>query len=192
MESIRIIHDEHRSLAAVLHGMLYLVREIRLRGMMPPFDVLGAMIYYIDAFPERFHHPKEDGYLFKFLRTRYAAAAPLIERLQTEHRAGAEKIRILEQALHRYREGGASEFPAFAEAVQSYAAFHWNHMRTEEDELLPLARVHLTPQDWQEVDEAFLGHADPLLGSNAEAEYGALFRRIVSVAPPPVGVGPER
>ena len=192
MESIRIIHDEHRSLAAVLHGMLYLVREIRLRGMTPPFDVLGAMVYYIDAFPERLHHPKEDGYLFRLLRARYPAAAPLIERLQTEHRAGAEKIRVLEQALHRYREGGASEFPAFAEAVQGYAVFHWGHMRTEEDDLLPLARIHLTPHDWQEVDETFLGHADPLLGSKAGAEYEALFRRIVSVAPPPVGVGPER
>ena len=191
MESIRIIHDEHRSLAAVLHGMLYLVREIRLRGMTPPFDVMGAMVYYIDAFPERFHHPKEDGYLFRFLRARYPAAAPLIERLQSEHRAGAEKIRILEQSLHRYREGGAGEFAAFAEAVQNYAAFHWDHMRTEEDDLLPLARIHLTPRDWQEVDEAFLGHSDPLLGSKAGAEYAALFRRIVSVAPPPVGVGPE-
>ena len=191
MESIRIIHDEHRSLAAVLHGMLYLVREIRLRGMTPPFDVMGAMVYYIDAFPERFHHPKEDGYLFRFLRARYPAAAPLIERLQSEHRAGAEKIRILEQSLHRYREGGAGEFAAFAEAVQNYAAFHWDHMRTEEDDLLPLARIHLTPHDWQEVDEAFLGHSDPLLGSKAGAEYAALFRRIVSVAPPPVGVGPE-
>ena len=28
--AIRIIEDEHRSLAAVLHGLLYLVREIRL------------------------------------------------------------------------------------------------------------------------------------------------------------------
>ena len=54
MQAVRIIQDEHRSLAAVLHGMLYLARAIRERGMKPPFDVLGAMVYYIDAFPERF------------------------------------------------------------------------------------------------------------------------------------------
>jgi hypothetical protein len=45
MRAIAIIHDEHRSLAAVLHGMLYLVRQIRTRHAKPDFAVLGAMIY---------------------------------------------------------------------------------------------------------------------------------------------------
>ena len=48
------------------------------------------MIYYIDAFPERFHHPKEDEYLFYFLRIRHPDAIPLLDRLQGEHRAGAK------------------------------------------------------------------------------------------------------
>jgi len=192
MDAIRIIHDEHRSLAAVLHGMLYLVRDTRLRASAPRFDVLGAMVYYIDAFPERFHHPKEDAYLFKFLRMRNPEAGPLVTRLESEHRAGAEKIRVLEQALGRYEHGGAGEFPAFAEAVQAYSAFHWDHMRTEEDKLLPLARLHLTTADWTEIDAAFLGHTDPLFGPAAGDEYDALFRRIVNLAPPPIGVGPTR
>ena len=101
MKGIRIIHDEHRSLAAVLHGMLYLVNAIRSRGMKPDFKVLGAMVYYIDAFPERYHHPKEDRYLFALLRARCPAARGVLSRLEEEHRAGAEKIRALEQALAR-------------------------------------------------------------------------------------------
>ena len=190
MQAIRIIHDEHRSLAAVLHGMLYLVRDIRLRGSAPDFRVLGAMVYYIDTFPERFHHPKEDAYLFAYLRKRYPDANKLIARLETEHRAGVEKIRTLDQALQRYQNGGSAEFAAFAEAVQAYAAFHWDHMRAEEDELLPLARLHLTESDWKEIDAAFTGHTDPLFGAKAAAEYQALFRRIVNIAPAPIGLGP--
>lgn len=192
MQAIRIIHDEHRSLAAVLHGMLYLVREIREHGAKPDFAVLGAMVYYIDAFPERFHHPKEDRYLFRLLRTRYPLASPLIDRLETEHRAGAEKIRLLEQALARYQQGGASEFSGFAAAVEAYAAFHWDHMHAEEKELLPLAEKHLTAGDWEAIDAAFTGHTDPLFGAEAGAEYDQLFRRIVNLAPPPIGVGPVR
>jgi hemerythrin-like domain-containing protein len=190
MRAIHIIEDEHRSLAAVLHGMLYLVREIRLRGTAPNFGLLRAMVYYIDTFAERFHHPKEDEYLLKLLGRRHPDARPLIERLESEHRAGAERIRTLEQSLQRYEEGGAREFPAFAEAVQAYAAFHWNHMRAEEDELLPLARTYLTFDDWKAIDEAFTGHSDPLFGVKGGAEYDALFRRIVNLAPPPIGVGP--
>lgn len=57
MQAIRIIHDEHRLQAAVLNGMRYLVREIRDRRARPDFDLLGAMIYYMDAFPEHDHQP---------------------------------------------------------------------------------------------------------------------------------------
>ena len=190
MQAIRIIRDEHRAIAAILHGMLFLVRKIRDRGATPDFNLFGAMIYYIDAFPERFHHPKEDRYLFHVLRIRHPDSVSLLDRLEEEHRTGAYKIRALEQALARYQHGGASEFPDFAKAVEDYAAFHWNHMRAEEDEVLPLAEKHLSAADWEGVDTAFLGHVDPMHGAGAEGEYQALFTRIVNLAPPPIGVGP--
>src|SRR5208282_6605125 len=170
--------------------MLYLVHETRDRGAKPDFDLLGAMVYYIDAFPERFHHPKEDRYLFARLRLRHPDAASLIDRLEAEHRSGAEKIRALEQALMRYQQAGAAEFAPFMTAVEGYAAFHWNHMRAEEKELLPLAEKHLIAEDWETIDAAFLGHADPMLGATTGTEYDALFTRIVNLAPPPIGVGP--
>ena len=161
MRSIAIIQDEHRSLGAVLHGMRNLVRQIRDKGAAPDFELLGAMIYYID-------------------------------RLKLEHRAGAEKIRILEQALLHYRQGGKVEFPQFLAALEAYATFHWAHMKTEENEILPLAERHLTAGDWEAIDAAFLGHTDPLLGVEAGAKYDALFSRIVNLVPLPVGVGPAR
>jgi len=190
MQAIRIIRDEHRAIAAILHGMLFLVRKIRDRGATPDFNLFGAMIYYIDAFPERLHHPKEDRYLFHVLRIRHPDSVSLLDRLEDEHRTGAYKIRALEQALARYQHGGVSEFPDFAKAVEDYAAFHWNHMRAEEDEVLPLAEKHLSATDWDGVDTAFLGHVDPMHGAGAEGEYQALFTRIVNLAPPPIGVGP--
>lgn len=189
MRAIGIIHDEHRAIAAVLHGMLFLVREIRLHKSPPDFNVFGAMMYYIDAFPERFHHPKEE-VLFGRLVERFPAASRDVDRLASEHRRGAEMIRALEQALVRYQHGGVSQFPAFAEVVAAYAAFHWDHMRYEEDVLIPRARTHLDANDWKELDELFLAHRDPLLGVAARDEYDALFRRIVNLAPPPIGVGP--
>jgi hemerythrin-like domain-containing protein len=192
VEAIRIIRAEHRSLSAVLDGLLFLVREIGSHGKKPDFRVLAAMVYYIDTFPERFHHPKEDRYLFRILRLRHPDAAPLLDRLETEHRAGAEKIRALEQALARYQAGGPAEFSNFRTAVEAYATFHWDHMQAEERELLPLAEKYLTAADWQEIDTAFLGHSDPLLGAEAGAKYDALFIRIVNLAPPPIGVGPGR
>jgi hemerythrin-like domain-containing protein len=170
--------------------MLHLVREIRDHDAEPSFEALGAMIYYIDAFPERFHHPKEDQYLFRLLRARCPAAGPLIDRLEEEHRVGAHKIRTLEQALARYQSGGQREFAQFAAAVDDYAEFHWKHMGAEENEVIPLAKAKLTAEDWAEIDKAFVGHADPLVGVDAGKEYRSLFTRIVNLAPSPIGLGP--
>ncbi len=192
MQAIGIIRDEHRSLGAVLHGMLYLARQIREHAMKPPFDVLGAMVYYIDAFPERFHHPKEDEYLFKLLLARHPQAGPLVDQLQAEHRTGADKIRMLEQALARYQQGGDAEAAPFLAAVEDYATFHWQHMGCEEKELLPLAEKYLTTGDWQAIDAAFSGNTDPLFGEAPTEDYRNLFRRIVNLAPAPIGLGPER
>ena len=191
MQAIESILSEHRTLAAVLHGMLYLARDIRYGGAQPNFDLFAAMVYYIHAFPERFHHPKEEAYLFRLLRLRHPAAAPLLDKLREEHRAGADKIRTMETALTRYQQEGASQLEAFYGAVAAYGAFHYAHARTEENDLLPLAEKCLTDADWAEIDAAFAGHTDPLLGAKAGAEYDKLFRRIVNLAPRPLGVASE-
>ena len=191
MQALRIIEDDHRALAAVIHGMRYLVREIRERGAPARFDVLGAMVYYIDAFPERVHHPRESEYLFRLLRMRCAEAAPILDVLEEEHRAGARYVRNLEQALARYQGGGPAEFPAFASAVESFAVFELEHMRREERDIIPLAKSHLAASDWDTIDAAFSGGAVPLFHPKTTEEYGKLFDRIVMLAPPPIGVGPS-
>ncbi len=190
MRGLGIIREEHRLQVSVLNGMRYLIREIAAHKEPPNFDLLGAMIYYLDAFPERFHHRKEDEYLFARLLLRSSRAEALVNRLKQDHLIGAEKIRQLEQALARYQQGGAPEFTAFAAVAEDYVAFHIEHMRMEEQELLPLAVKYLTANDWEFVDNAFLGHTDPLLGASEGSRFRSLFQRIVDLAPPPVGIGP--
>ena len=101
-------------------------------------------------------------------------------------------IRHLEQALLRYEEGGAEFLEPFATCATEYADFHWEHMRAEEDDVMPRARAHLTAADWAEIDAAFADNEDPLLGDDARENYRQLFRQIVNLAPPPLGVGPAR
>jgi branched-chain amino acid transport system ATP-binding protein len=192
MQAKRIIEEEHRSLAAVLYGMLYVVREIRYVGIKPDFALLEAMVHYVDTFLERLHHPKEDAYLFKLLGSRYPGAAPLLDRLKQEHESGSVKLRQLRLALARYQHDGHAQFPEFAAIVADFAVFHWEHMRLEETELLPLATRHLTDADWDAIDAAFLEHANPLLGAEQGKECRDLFRRIVDLAPRPIGLAPVR
>jgi hemerythrin-like domain-containing protein len=190
MKSIQIIQDEHRSITAVVEGMRQVLAEISAGRMAPDFELLDAMLRYIEAFPERLHHPKEDEFLFARLRLRRPDAGALLDGLSEEHRKGRAKFAELKAALDEYRRDAAT-LPSFVERVERYSHFHWRHMRHEEDEVLPLAAAHLTSEDWSAIDAAFASNSDPVVGIAATREFRALFRQIASRAPPPFGVGPE-
>ena len=190
MKAIAIIEDEHRAITAVLEGLRHLVAEIAAGRMAPDQALLGALFHYIGEFPERLHHPKEDDYLFARLRARRPEAAPLLDGLAREHLVGHQRFLDLRALWERYRADPAT-LPAFADAVERYAHFHWLHMRREEDEVLPLAAEALLREDWDAIDAAFASNSDPVVGVPASRAFRELFRRLVAIMPPPLGVGPE-
>ena len=186
---LTILRDEHRSIAAVLHGMNYLLNEIQERGAKVDLNVFWAMLYYLDTFSERMHHPKEDEYLFKRVRARTHEVDTIIENLENEHARGAEALKRLEQCLARYQEGGAKEFPAFARQVDRFVRAYWEHMSKEEEQVLPVAERVLSAADWAAIDAAFEQNRDPLAAERETRDFKRLFARIVQLAPPPIGVG---
>lgn len=188
--AITIIKDEHRSLAAVLQGLLFLAEEIRQGRAAPDFKLIEAMLLYIERFPERLHHPKEDEFLYRLLRQRDAGLVPLLDDLESEHERGRPLVTHLLETARRYEKEGASAFISFAEELSAYCQFQWAHMKKEEDGILPRAEAVLTGEDWQEIDAAFQSNEDPIGGIDSHREFRALFRKIVSLAPPPIGVGP--
>lgn len=187
-ESIHIIQSEHRSLSAVLVGLKELVRMAADPSREPDFRAFRAMVRYIDEFPERFHHPKEDRYLFAVLRKKNSFAHFLIDRLEKEHQRSKELVRELERALVLLEDRWPQGLAEFSACVDEYCRFQWDHMHTEEKELLPLAEKQLTAEDWAYVDAGFAGNVDPLQGLQ-ERNFRELFTRLVGIAPAPVGLG---
>ncbi len=188
MKSIQKIRDEHRSISAVLHGLKQLARDAQNAGVRPDFRVFRAMIHYIDEFPEQLHHPKEDQYLFPPLAARVPATQAMIDSLRGEHKQGAKLVRELERALVFFEDSWPMGAAEFLETVDAYADFHWQHMRKEEQEILPQAERYLTAHDWEAIDRAFDVNKDPVAGVK-ERDFQTLFSRIVNLAPEPVGLG---
>lgn len=186
--AIRIIRDEHRSISAVLSGLRSVADVAREGKLRPDFAVFRAMIHYIDAFPERMHHPKEDDYLFARLAQRDPGARALIDKLQAEHVEGAKLVRDLERTMLAYEQTWPRGAEGFVAAVEAYAQFHWSHMRREEHELMPRAEKALTAEDWAAIESAFAGNEDPIADLR-EKDFATLFQRIVALAPEPVGLG---
>ncbi|MGM9491932.1 hemerythrin domain-containing protein [Ideonella sp. YS5] len=188
--TLRILHEEHAALAAMLRSILLLLAQATRDRTAPDFGALRSMLFYVDEFPEKRHHHKESTLLFPKLRQRTAEAGALLDRLDEDHAKGEEAIRSLEHALLAYEMMGEARRAAFDQAAHRYVDFYMAHMRLEEEQILPLAERVLTAEDWAELDAAFGANRDPLTGHPPEAEYQALFSRIANAVPAPIGLGP--
>lgn len=94
----------------------------------------------------------------------------------------------LREALSRYQTEGEAGFAAFATRSRRYITASWAHVGTEERELLSLARQKRTQRDWASINAAFEANKDPWSGPTGE--FKALFSRIVTMVPSPMGLGP--
>lgn len=189
--ALQVIRDEHAALAAMLQSLELMIGSGPGREPQRFFEVVRAMLFYIDEFPERLHHPKESQYLFP----KVALAAPqlreVIERLEQDHGRGESRVRELQHQLLAWELLGESRSQPFIEAARDYVRFYLEHMRIEETRILPTAEAVLTAQDREELDAAFARDPDPLTIGRPGDAYRRLFSRIVMAAPEPVGVGPS-
>lgn len=189
--AFQIIRDEHRALAAMLRSLKSLVDQGPAGKSQRFFEVIRSMLFYIDEFPERRHHPNESRLLFPALMREAPELRPVIERLEIDHGSGERRVRELQHLLAAWEIIGESRRTLFEAAMEEYVRFYLNHMRVEETELLPVAERLLTSADRQALDAAFNEQRDPLAGGHRNAEYEALFTRITQKAPAPIGLGDE-
>lgn len=190
MEALHIIGEEHQSLAAILHAVRFMLKEVTAGKLAPDLQLFQAMVHYLDAYAEKRHHPKED-LLFRRLPQRTAEGAEALVKLGQQHAAAPQRMAALEQALASYV-ADAGRFNEFAAAFDTYAEFYREHMLLEEEVVLPLLRSHLTPADWTELDQAFRAEMAAKSGKDGNEEnFSALFSRLVDCAPAPIGFGPR-
>ena len=188
--SRQIILDEHNALSAMLQSMLLMISRGPGDDAARFFEVLRAMLFYIDEFPERLHHPKESALLFPRVARLVPETQPTIAQLESDHQRGESAVRDLQHLLLAWELVGESRRAAFEQALKHYVAFYLAHMQLEEQVILPAAIQTLSVADWQELDAAFTANCDPLTGKfPRDPVYDRLFSRIVMNAPAPIGLG---
>jgi nucleotide-binding universal stress UspA family protein/hemerythrin-like domain-containing protein len=187
--AIGIIRDEHRSLAAVLHAWMNLMATARSQGTCPDAALLRAIVHYIETFPVALHHPKEDEYLFRKLRSRTTSVDAELDELERQHERDRQMVVELATMIESLigDQGGAEtnvDIATVEQAVKRYASFMWEHLGREEGVILPAAQRYLTDEDWAEIDAAFVENRDPRFGHDADVGMRRLFSRIVNLSAP--------
>jgi hemerythrin-like domain-containing protein len=178
--SIRIIRDEHVTVVAMLRSLGLMVE--RGPGNEPEnfFDVLRAILFYIDEFPTRLHHPKESDLLFPRIARMAPETEKIIARLEQDHVNGESAVRELQHLLLAWELVGDARRAAFEAAVKPFVASSMEHMRLEEEVILPAALRVLNDADWEELNASFASNCDPLNGKYPrDPTFDRLFTRIV-------------
>ena len=188
--ALQIIRDEHASLAAMLQSMRMMVQRGPADDRRHFFEVVRAMLFYIDEFPERLHHPKESNLLFPKVVKLAPKVMGAIDKLERDHLASEKTVRDMQHLLLAWELLGDTRRSAFEEALEQYIRAYLEHMGLEESVILPEAERCFSAEDWQALDAAFAQNADPLTGHYPPAqEFEKLFSLIVTRAPSPIGLG---
>jgi hemerythrin-like domain-containing protein len=174
----------------MLHSLEQMLR--RGPGEQPErfFDVLRAMLFYIDEFPERMHHPKESNLLFPKVVKLAPKTMGAVDKLERDHMLSEKAARDLQHLLLAWELLGPGRRAAFEEAMGQYIDAYLEHMNLEENGTLPEAERCFSEEDWKLLDAAFAENADPLTAQYRPTEaYEKLFTLIVTRAPSPIGLG---
>ena len=188
--ALQTIRDEHASLAAMLQSMRLMVEKGPSDDHRQFFNVLRAMLFYIDEFPERLHHPKESNLLFPKVVKLAPKTMGAVDKLERDHMRSEKTSRDLQHMLLAWELMGPGRRAAFEEAMGQYIDAYLEHMNLEENVILPEAERCFSEEDWKLLDAAFAENADPLTGQYRPTEtYEKLFTLIVTRAPSPIGLG---
>lgn len=190
-----LIKGEHRSLAAVVHAMGQTIEALRAGATPAQCAGFDELLRYVHNYPEKLHHPKEEKSLHRLLRARSGSADSLLTLLETQHGQEYEYLAQLQAAWEACRPPApepAAPLLRLASAFGKFEAHVWEHLRLEEQQLMPLALDALTEDDWREIGEVFEGNLDPGFGEWSDEEFRRHFTHLANSMSLPVSSAGSR
>nr|AAN39379.1 unknown [Aromatoleum evansii] len=187
-EAVQIIRDEHLAISAVLYSLRYLVKGMR-KGEAPNFPLLRAILDYIVSYPDRWHHPKRTSTSSppcSAARAKRTDSSPASSASTTWATPWSRTSRSSSSPSRAATPRPAKPSGTPPSATPSSSG---DHLRTEEDALIPIAERVLTAEDWAGIAIAFRENDNPLFGIKPKDEAETLYQRILSLTPAPLGMG---
>ncbi len=175
---IRALRREHADMARLL-GALERQLDVFDQGARPDYDIVQGVIDYCLAYPDLYHHPKEDLVLER-LRRRDPEAAAAIGELLPEHEALAELTRRLADAVESVLREAEVSREGMHELAREFLDFYRRHIAMEEGRFFPAALEVLSEQDWAEIEAQLGEREDPLFGGQPDQRFERLRQDVLA------------
>jgi hemerythrin-like domain-containing protein len=179
IEILRKLRIEHDNFADVLN-VLERESESGLTGGSLNRDIVKDAVDYCRSFPTICHHPKEDLIYRRLRNVADPAAMDVLGDLLAEHEALSNITDELEAAVdHLFSD--ADEDPAkFARLARAFVEHYRQHMKTEEEQLFPLALKCFSELDWAIIGRGVATFETSYPSSAIDKRFAALSKAIVA------------
>jgi hemerythrin-like domain-containing protein len=170
---------EHRNMECLLQ---VLEQELSVfdHGDRPDYEVVRGVIAYFKDYPASFHHPRENLIVEK-LQARDPEAAARIGNLEAEHRAGAERLRRVAEAVEGVLMDQEVLRLAVHDIIRDFINHERQHMAMEESLVFPVALDALRSADWAEVALKLADSSDPFCALGFQHKFNTLRRDILKM-----------
>jgi hemerythrin-like domain-containing protein len=161
------LKHEHRIIERALRALDGMCTRLE-AGDAVPAESISELYEFLSIFGDRFHHGKEEKYLFPALvREGVAFRGGATDALVREHDMERKLISELERAVFSYGEGNTESRASFVKIARQYVDLMVEHFQKEDRALFKLANDFLDESAKEELSQNF---------KQAEVELGAASR----------------
>ena len=174
---MKTLRAEHRHMGTVLKLFADQLEAIE-AGEVVYTHVVYEIMDYMTAWPDRFHHPRED-LVYARVAELNASAADEVDTLQRDHDHTAKRGKKLLQDIERWR-AGEIDAEVVVKKGRGYIEHVYEHMNIEENIVFPHIEAQLTLDDWRELEaeDTIQAVAEPVFGPLIQREYRSLSRKL--------------
>ena len=171
---LAIIHNDHINMSRLLKILKQKI-ELLKKDEKIDFRLVETIITYLRIYSDKYHHPLED-LIYDYYINNYGRASDAVSRLSEQHK-GLKKVTVeLDELLNMVLLDAVVPKEQCIEKLQNFVELQSAHLTYEEQEVLPLIKEALSPQDWIKVGLQWQhkDHEDPLFGDKVSQQYHKL------------------
>lgn len=173
-----VLKAEHKGMAKVLKVLEEELSTFE-KGDAPDYELILMALDYLQDFPEKVHHPKED-LIYRQLASKREDIVTELADLEAEHREIAALVAGFRQVVDRILEEEEVSREVLLQRGQDLLNTHWAHMREEEERFFPISDRCLGPADWAEISLEASDVADPVFAARESSHFESLRKRILA------------
>jgi hypothetical protein len=188
MEALRIMIDEHQSLAAILHAIRLMLRTSAPAPCSPTWACCGPWSITWTPTPRNATTPRKTS-----SSSPCSSSAP-----KGRSRPAWRRSMPAATTASRPSKWPCSAMPTASPALRGFRGRLRGLRRllpgahdAREREILPLVHKYFTAEDWAIANAGFAGKPDPMGGTrppDGPEDFARIFSRLVAAAPEPIGL----